>query len=212
MIRFPNIPPLSGSPPDTVRVHELLEDLRVAFENIGKSVTRDLAPPLTDEELRKRCAWFPGEIASEIFSLYSWRGGQQLRAEESFAPFWFRDTIFSTPEAAAVEYQSMMETYGDLLTPGMIGVDLAHCFPFAAFNGGWYVFPCGGQALETSRSRGIVAVFQGIDVYYYSLVKMLETCRDWVRHPRYVAQGADWANIEMEIWREHNPGIFSAPY
>lgn len=210
MVRFANIPPLSGNPPDTLRVHVLLEELRVAFEEAEQAVTRDLAPPLLPEELRERCAWFPGDIASEIYSLYSWRGGQHLREGDSFAPFWFRDTIFATPEKAAVEYQSLMETYGSLLTPGMIGVNLAHCFPFAAFNGGWYVFPCSGQAIETSHPRGIIAIFQGVDVYYHSLAKMLETCRDWARHPRYSARDADWPHIEMEIWRKHNPGVFAS--
>lgn len=198
--------PLGGEPPDRRLIHGLLDELQRRFEVIGEAVSTHLLPPLNETALRRLCAWFPGQISEEIFALYSWRGGQESR--ENIAPFWFRDVIFITPEQAEVEYRSMMATYGAMLTPEAIGVDLAQCFPFAAFNGGWYVFPCAGQAIDLVHPRPIVSVFQDVGAYYFSLEAMVRTCIDWVSHPKYKDWAGGWEHIEMEIWDRHNPGVF----
>jgi hypothetical protein len=51
-------------------------------------------------------------------------------------------------------------------------------------------------------------VFQGVDIFYYSIEQMVETCIDWVREPHYPDGRPDDAKSEMRIWRVHNPGIF----
>ena len=204
--RYSKIPSLSGEPTPRAELHSLLEELRLAFEAVGRHVSTTLMPALSDSELRRKCSWFPGEISPELFAIYSWRGGQKQTNDSS--EFWLRDMILSTPETAEVEYQSMMETYGKYLPSEDVGVELATCFPFAAFNGGWYVFPCGGQALNRTHPRGIISVFQGLDVYFYSMESMLRTCIDWVRHPLYQGNPTQWGNVEMELWQKHNPGIF----
>ncbi len=209
MPRYPIIPPLSGEPADAARIHALLEELRSSFEAIGQSVSVDLQPPINWNELSQRCSWFPGTLPEEIRALYGWRGGQKLRPSNSFSPFWFRDMIFATPEVAHDEYESMMQTYGKYSEPGTSGVDLRTCFPFAAFNGGWYVFPCAGQAIDPVHPRSIFCVFQGIGAYFHTLESMLKACIDWVKHPEYQSKGRIWEEVEMEIWQLHNPGVFS---
>lgn len=206
--KYPFIPPLAGLAPKPAVIHVLLEQLRESFEAKGNSVSAQLQPPIDPDRLKELCAWFPGAISPEIFALYSWQGGQQLSDDQDFSPFWFRDMVFSTPETAGQQYASMMETYGKLLPPELTGIDLSLSFPFAAFNGGWYVFPCGGQALDLAHPRSIVGVFQGISVYFHSMEAMLKTCIDWVNHPAYSEQGRDWEAIELEGWKRHNPGIF----
>jgi hypothetical protein len=206
--RYAKIPPLTGNPTSSVEIHSLLETLRMSFEAKGRHVSDALMPALSEAEFRQKCAWFPGEIANELLALYSWKGGQKLDESERFAPFWFRDMIFSTPETAELEYKSMMETYGKELTPETTGVDLATCFPFAAFNGGWYVFPCGGQAIDLAHPRGIISVFQGIDIDFYSIRSMLKTCIDWAQHPLYQGGSSAWEEAEHQLWEKHNPGMF----
>jgi hypothetical protein len=204
-VRFTAIPPLGGPPPNRVTIHQLLEQLRATFEKKGKSVTSTLLPPISEIHLAAQCGWFPAALPEEILALYTWRGGQQLE-DDGAEPFWFRDVIFIPPDAAEREYRSMMETYGKLMPASFLGVDLSRCFPFAAFNGGWYVFPCGGQALSPEFPRPIVSVFQGFDIYYHSLALMLKTCVAWVEDPAY---GSDsWEDAEMKIWTQFNPGVF----
>ena len=204
-VRFTAIPPLGGPLPNRATIHQLLEELRATFERKGKSVTSTLLPHISEANLAAQCRWFPAALPEEILALYTWRGGQQL-SDENAEPFWFRDVIFIAPDAAEREYRSMMETYGKLMPASSIGVELSRCFPFAAFNGGWYVFPCGGQALNLEFPRPIVSVFQGVDVYYHSLASMLKTCVAWVDDPAYGSKS--WEDVEMEIWRRFNPGVF----
>ncbi len=101
----------------------------------------------------------------------------------------------------------MMSSYGkpEFAVPQ---IDLATCFPFAGFNGGWYVFPCKGQSYDKRFLFPIVSVFQGVDIFYYSLESMVDTCTDWVTQPYYPQESRDNEIKNMAIWRKHNPGIF----
>jgi len=198
-----DVPPFS---PD--RLHRLLEDLRLAFEAKSLNVSDTLLPPVNESELRERCDWFPGEVVPELVALYSWRGGQEpgpWDLADIDDPFWFRDYAFSSLAIAEREYQSMMESYGQI--PEFHDM-LKTCFPFAAFNGGWLVMPTTSHDFGRGLLRPIVSVIQGIDVFFYSTEKMVETCIDWVSHPAYTADDALPDNVEHDIWRKHNPGIF----
>lgn len=198
-----SLPPFSAD-----RLHQLLEELRLAFEAKGLNVSRTLLPPLKDLELREECDWFPGNIVPELSALYSWRGGQEpgpWDLVDPDHPFWFRDYAFSSVAIAKEEYQSMMASYGQ--TPEF-HEELKTCFPFAAFNGGWLVIPTIPHSFDDEYAHPIVSVMEGIDVFFYSIEKMVETCIDWVSHPAYLGDGTFPQDVELEIWRKHNPGIF----
>lgn len=202
---IPKIAPFSSR-----RLHELLDELRNAYEDKGLQVSRTLLPPIEESQLRSMCDWYPDELPMELVSLYGWRGGQEpgpWELDDADHPFWFRDCAFSSIDTARVEYQSMMETYGanpedhDLLK---------YSFPFAAFNGGWMIIPTRKQNLDRRFDRPIIFVLQGIMVFFYSIELMVATCIDWVRHPSYDESGGLTNSVEKEIWRRHNPGIFES--
>ncbi|MDJ0878760.1 MAG: hypothetical protein QNI86_09120 [Halieaceae bacterium] len=189
----------------TERLHTALDGLLAAYENRGIPVGDTLLPPLDEAQLRTACDWFPQELPPEIVALYGWRGGQEKDAWESEHPFWFRDVSFSTIVRARDDYQSILSSYG--LFPGDRSL-LKSAFPFAAFNGAWYVLPAGGHPFNASLQRPVVSVFEGIDLYYYSLEQMIATCTEWVSHPQYSPDGSLPHETELAIWRKHNPGIF----
>ena len=186
-------------------LHRLLDNLLNAYESKGMHVSDSLLPPLSKSELIKRCSWFPGELPPEIISLYSWRAGQEKDAWEAEFPFWFRDNSFCSVERAEHEYESMMESYGIYPEDHEL---LKYSFPFAAFDGSWYVFPTKGQPFSSSLKAPIINVLEGIEVYYFSIETMVLTCLDWVGHEKYDADGSLPENVEREIWQKHNPGVF----
>ena len=191
---------------DAARLHARLEELRLAYEARGFNVSETLQPGLSAEEVTAQCSWFPAPIPKEILALYAWRGGQRESRDKKDFPFSFRDCAFATPADAKLEYESMMSTYG--VNPADAPL-LRISFPFAAYNGGWLVMPCAAQSFEPRLQRPIISVMQGIGVHYYTLETMLATAIDWVRHPKFDGYGLP-SEIELEIWRRHNPGIFMA--
>jgi hypothetical protein len=118
---------------------------------------------------------------------------------------------FTSLERARFEYESMMQSYGIGNSRAEDGIELRTSFPFASFNGGWYVFPCEGQDKDKNHPFAIVSVFQGIDVYFHSIHSMLETCIDWKSASIWTeAQGWNLpGQSELKIWRRHNPGLFA---
>ncbi len=193
------------SPFSKANLHEKLDRLLSAFESKGMKVSDTLLPSVSESALRKQCSWFPGELTEEIIALYGWRGGQKNDAWETEYPFWFRDNSFCSLERAEREYKSMMETYGTIEQDHHM---LKHAFPIASFNGGWYVIPTKGHNLNLALEKPVISVLEGIDIYFYSLEKMVETCIEWVQHKNYKKDGLFPAEVELEIWRKHNPGIF----
>ena len=185
--------------------HQLLDQLLAAYEDKGFSVKDSLLPPLDAKQLLEKCTWFPGEITPELQALYAWRGGQDKGAWETKTPFWFRDNAFLSIDNAEQEYASMMESYGSEFSEMTW---LKYAFPFAAFNGSWYVLPTRGHSFSPKLRYPIISVFEGIDVYYYSLQSMLATCVDWVKHPDYSKDFTLPHDVEMSIWKKYNPGIF----
>ena len=186
-------------------LHRLLDELLEAYESKGMRVSETLLPPHSESELRERCQWFPGELSPEIISLYTWRGGQASDAWVTEFPFWFRDNSFSNLEYAEQSYKSIMATYG--LFPQDREL-LKYSFPFAEFNGGWYILPTRGLAPGTQLKAPVISVLEGVVIYYYSIEAMVQTCIDWVNHELYSAESSLPDTVEIEIWRKHNPGIF----
>lgn len=189
----------------SINLHSLLDKLVDAYESKGMYVSDSLLPPLSETDLANRCHWFPGELPPEIISLYSWRGGQEKDARDSEFPFWFRDNSFCSVVRAEFEYKSMMDSYGIYTEYHEL---LKYSFPFAAFNGGWYIFPTRGQPFSANLNAPIIGVLQGIGIYYYSIETMIQTCIDWVNHDNYDEKCSIPEKIEMEIWQRYNPGIF----
>lgn len=193
------------SPFSATQFHSRLEVLRHAYEEKGMHVSKSLRPPVSEQDLVNKCRWFPGEIVPEIIALYGWHEGQEKPAWEERHPFWFRDNAFLRLSNAEEAYNNIMTSYG--LNP-MDHFFLKYAFPFAAFNGAWYVIPTREHPFGKGLERPVISVFEGIDVFYYSVETMVNTCIDWVRHKNYTKDGSLPNNVEMAIWRKHNPGIF----
>ncbi len=187
------------------RLHAALDRLLAAYESKGMRVSETLSPPIPEDELRSACDWFPGELPPEIVALYGWRGGHEEVAWGSKAPFLFRDNSFCNIERARRAYDSMMSSYGSYSSDGRW---LKYSFPFAEFDGAQYVLPARGHPFNASLKSPVISVFEGIDVYFYSLEKMVNTCIDWVSHPEYSEDYSLPEKVEMDTWRKHNPGIF----
>ena len=197
----------------TSEIQTKCELLLAAYRAKGRDPSSDLLPPASHAELLEVSAWFPAALPDPLLELYSWHNGQPKDAwdTEPERIFWFRDMQFTSLERAALEYRSLMESYGaDDYWNEAKGVSLRSCFPFAAFNGGWYVVPCAGQRLDPRHSLPVISVFQGVDIHFYSLSQMLDTCIEW-------REASTWNDRELwyldeadenRIWRKHNPGIF----
>ncbi len=188
------------------RLHQHLDRLLNAYESKGMRVGESLLPGVSEAELIKKCAWFPGDLIEEIVALYEWRGGQAKDAWETEFPFWFRDHSFCSLESAASGYKCIMDSYGKNPADHQM---LKHAFPIASFDGSWYVIPTRAHNLDAAFKRPVISVHEGVDIYFYSLEKMVETCVEWVSHENYSTEGLYPESLELEIWRKHNPGVFS---
>jgi len=190
--------------------HLLLQKLNDSFEKKGHHVSDSLLPSLSEQELREKCRWFPAELPKSVIRLYTWKGGQAKDAWEEEYPFWFRDMSFISLDQAKFEYASMINSYGIDNTLEEDGVILENAFPFAAFNGGWFVIPNGIHRWSKVHGEPVICVLQGIQLYYFSLDTMLKTCIDAVNHPTWSSEESDLdESIEQEIWQKYNPGVFS---
>gem|GEM_PF-1696781 len=187
------------------RLHSSLNNLKDAYESIGVAVSKSLLAPVTEDELKARCSWFPGEITPELVSLYGWHEGQEKSAWEEKHPFMFRDNAFTRLRFAEEEYHSMMSSYGNIPEHHEL---LKNSFPFAAFDGAWYVLPTKGHPFNTGLKMPIISVHEGIEVYFYSMETMVNTCVEWVNHTDYKDDYTLPRKVELEIWDKHNPGIF----
>jgi hypothetical protein len=186
------------------------EALLAAYRAKGVNPNAELLPGIAAEELRERTRWFPAKVPMPLIELYGWRNGQPNDAWNTKDVFWFRDMQFTCVERARSEYESMMSSYGVGNSRQTQGVDLRDCFPFASFDGGWYVLPCSGQDLARQHPFPVISVFQGIDAYFHSLEAMCETCTAW----RLASSQANdvWELPEEEervIWQRYNPGVLS---
>ena len=188
-------------------LHAQLELLADAFESQGHDVRSSLLPGIGEERLQELCSWFPGNLPEELVALYQWSGGQEKDAWEEEFPFLFRDNSFCSIERARFEYENMMMSYGAYPENREM---LKFSFPFASFNGAWYVIPTNGHNLKSAIARPIISVLQSIDVYFYSMEKMVQTCIEWVSHENYSENGLYPQEVESAIWEKHNPGVFSA--
>ena len=186
-------------------LHKNLDRLLKAFEARGMLMDDSLLPAMTESEIKAKCSWFPGVLTEEIIALYQWRGGQKEDVWNSEISFLFRDNSFCSIERAEIEYKNMMN-YG--IDPEIHEM-LKYSFPIAAFDGALYVIPTTNHIFNSALNRPIISVFEGIDIYYYSIEKMVETCVDWEKQKNNSNEKFDNDETEFDIWNKHNPGIFS---
>lgn len=186
------------------RFQRTLEELRLELER-GQPVTRHLRPGADADAIRQRCAWFPAPLPDELVALYGWHDGQEPEAERTDDAFVFRDCAFLSTARARQEHAAMVPAYAQAAS--LLGVDLTQCFPIAAFEGAWLVVPCGPPPAGPAQLRPVVSVFEGIEVHYYSVERMVATCLAWRRHPDFGPRGVP-RPVELDIWRQHNPRIF----
>lgn len=189
------------------KIRELLEELRTAFISRGVDVDSTLKAGLTREEVLEKTASLDFPLPEELIELYTWRNG----TEDDSHLFRFRDNPFISLERALVEQKELAGCYGDASTFEADGFRLDRSFPFAAFEGSWYMLVCASHRLKSPEKHPVVNVFEGIDLYFHSLESMLRTCIDWVRDPHWT-EGSGLGlheDVETAIWNRHNPGIFT---
>ena len=157
----------------------------------------DLNPGLSREEIADKVAQLPYPFPEELYQLYMWKNGTQEGSDLAL----FRDQTFSSIEDA-------LSNLADLRYSGV-----EDAFPFATFEGSYYVLPAKAYALHKNLERPVIEVFEGVGVYFYSIAHMLDTQIDWIKEgvhvpPESDSAGIDLSDLEMTIWRRHNPGIF----
>jgi len=186
-------------------IHTLLDTLLDAYQAKGFNVKTGSSSPYSKEQLQRQIDWFPGEIVPPLQALYTWHGGHLENSIENNSEFWFRDNAFLNLETAEREYKILRENF----VGGFFGDPwLKYAFPFAAFEGSWYVLPTREHPYSSELNYPVICVFEGIDVFFYSLQSMLLTCIDWVTHPEFRKDTTLPRDIELSIWRKYNPGIF----
>lgn len=141
-------------------IREKCDALVRAYQAKGVDPSAELSPPACDAELQSVSEWFPASIPEPLQQLYQWRNGQPNDAWQTMAVFWFRDMQFTSLQRAEIEYRSMMETYGadDTENIKYSGIALKTSFPFASFNGGWYVLPCEPHTISRVHPLPVVSV------------------------------------------------------
>ena len=195
--------------PEGESIQPLLEDLRAAYISRGVDVDSHLQPGVDPRHVADLTGGLGFAVPDEIVALYSWHDGQDDGAEYDTESFNFRDEAFISIERGLALRGEMLETYGGSVEDMVpLGFDLEQTFPFATYEGAYYVIVCGPHELASPFLHPIVGVFEGIDMYFHSFDLMLRTCIDWVRHPNWAKSVGLPDHVEKEIWRRHNPGIF----
>ena len=175
-----------------------LETLLAAYEAKGHRVTDSLLTGLSRESIDELTTWFPLPLPEELYQLYGWRNGQTHDAWAEEYPFWFRDNAFCNLAHAEEVYRNVVSVYAEH------NKLILECFPFAEFSGECYLLQCSPPIVT---SRPVVDLIG--DTYFLSLDTLIETCIDWVRHPRYSGHESLDRDVELEIWCKHNPGLFA---
>jgi hypothetical protein len=187
---------------------QLLDTLRAAYLAKNCPVDDYLQPGLTPEQIVSKTRQLGLTLPADLVQLYTWRNGQTDEAEDASDAFVFRDNIFINLERAIAEYAEVLEYNSDSNTLEDDGVLLKNCFPFAAFQGSWYLVVCGPHRLKTQSRHPVICVYEGMDLFFHSIDSMVKTCTEWVNHPSWAPASSLDYNLELGIWKKHNPGVF----
>ncbi|MDX2219096.1 MAG: hypothetical protein SF172_08745 [Burkholderiales bacterium] len=186
-------------------IAERADRLVAAFEAKGLEVSANLRPGLSREDIIKATAAVGLTVPPEVIELYQWRDGHVDEFAE--ACIQFRDNTFLSLERALEEYEWLTELSSDDDADDF-GVDLRTCLPIAAFDGALYVVACGQHGFGADKPHPVISSFEGVELYFHSVSAMLDTSIDWVSHPAWPDFGDAAEDVEMDIWKRHNPGIF----
>lgn len=183
---------------------EKLDRLAAAFEARGIPVTSNLRPGVTGQELDDLADRLGVDLPPAFRDLYMWRNGHIDPAAPNVLVF--RDNTFLSLDEIPDLHAHTLAGYGPYLADLDLEFDLAQCVPIAHFEGSIYGVVCGPHALTDRSLHPVVGIFQGIDMYFYSIETMVDTCIEWVEQPDYEQYGT--APNEHAIWNKHNPGVF----
>ncbi|MBX2821196.1 MAG: hypothetical protein KTR29_15985 [Rhodothermaceae bacterium] len=153
---------------------------------------QELNPGLTRDEIEKKVTDLSYPFPEELYQLYMWKNG----TKEGSDLFLFRDQQFSSLEEG-INNQAWLKLYG-----------VSNAFPFASFEGAFYVLPAEEFAFHQNLERPVVSVFEGVEVYFYSLEHLLDTQISWMKENVFPESDSSNYELEMPIWQRHNPGIF----
>lgn len=189
-----------------VKLNRLMDSMRAA----GLEVDGVFNPGLSREEIRQKTEHLPFPIPEELYQLYTWRNGTPTDTDL----FMFRDHYFISLEQAIEEYKHVEHYY-----------HVVNALPFATCQSSWLVLPSIAYKVDAELwppaseqlklERPVISVFQGIDIFAYSLSILLDTVIEWF--DQGVAVWLDLVpapyrdDLEMRIWIKHNPGIFQTP-
>ncbi len=192
-------------------IFTLCERLADAYELQGVTVRANLRPGVSREVVLKALAPLGIAVPEEVIELYSWANGHILEEDwDHHRHVRFRDGVFLSVERIVGEYAGVQQFYGQDSTLADDRIDLRSIVPISSYEGAWNVVACGAHLSGTQFDHPVFHVHQGIDMYFHSVESMLRTCIDWVSSPHWEHLTTLPRDIEMEIWRRHNPGIFES--
>ncbi len=181
---------------------ESLEALTTVIRTKGFPIDTFLQPRLSLRDIHARTSDLPFHLPEQLVELYQWHDGTLPDCPLAL----FRDEQFLPLEDALLEYAT---AFAPAAADDVDwGVDLRECFPFAGFEGSYYVLPAGSQTLVPQFPRPVICVFEGIDAYFLSLTRMVETFTACFETGVYsVSAGVVDEQGEREIWAAYNPGL-----
>jgi hypothetical protein len=190
-------------------ITDLCERLADAYELQGVSVRENLKPGVSREAVLKALAPLKLPVPEDVLELYAWRNGHILEFDpDMHRNLCFRDDTFISIEDVVEQYLMIQRSYSIHSSLETDRVDLKTVIPISSFEGAWDVVVCGEHRYDAGLINPVVHIHQDISLYYHSVESMLRTCIDWVSSQHWEHLDFVPHDIEMAIWRRHNPGIF----
>jgi len=169
---------------DVGRLPEQLRALETAMREHGY---------LVDQGLRPAGAGL-ADLPEELRVLHRWHDGQP---ENASFPL-FRDMYLLAADAIAghVESARILTGRDDLV-------------PFAGYEGFDYTVPREAWTYDRRFERPVVAIGEGVEIYFLSVGHLVETQRAWIESGVHRPRDSRVDETrEREIWRRINPGLF----
>ena len=179
-------------------VPSLLNALLDASQVGGANVGAELNPGLEQNELLDLLAPLKLQVPQSFMEMYRWRNG----CKDDHCGFYFRDLTFVSLQEA-IECREIILTYYALDADDPF--DYAHFLPFSRLQGkDFFGVLCTPIGDLPPAADNVISVSEGGNVLnFHSIESMLRTCIDWVDQDAISNE-----ELELEIWRQHNPGIF----
>lgn len=189
-------------------IAQLGDALCAAYARRGVPVADNLNPGLRRENIIARLNALGLQPPEDLIALYEWRNGARHEYDDEGRLLLFRDNIFISLDRGIEEFQESLALYREESSLELDDVDLTQCFPISWFDGSYDTVACGAHRYPQASAHPVIRVFEDISLYFHSIPAMLETCIDWVNAPEWAPFEGLPDEVEMAIWRRHNPGIF----